>query len=67
MCVFIIFLSDFKVHCIQEGKLLNPKNDSTIVNMPPPKSHKNIQVSNNMAQFYHSFIGDFIFIMAPIE
>jgi hypothetical protein len=51
----------------KEGKLLHPKKIFTIVNMPPPKSPKNIQVSNNMAQSYDSLIGDFTFIMALIE
>jgi hypothetical protein len=51
----------------KEGKLLDPKKISTIVNTPPPKCPKNIQVSNNMAQFYHYFIGDFTFVMATIE
>jgi hypothetical protein len=34
--------------------------------MPTPKTPKDIQVFNGMAQYYRGFIKDFIFIMAPI-
>jgi hypothetical protein len=50
----------------QEGKLPNPKKILAIVNMPPLKTLKDIQVFNGMVQFYQCFILDFAFIMAPI-
>ncbi len=47
----------------KEGKLLSPKKNSTIVNMQPPlETPKDIQVFNNMAQFYFCFIQNFAFI-----
>jgi hypothetical protein len=41
---------------IKEGKLLDWKKFFTIVNIPPPKTPKDIQIFNGMAQFYHCFI-----------
>jgi len=50
----------------REGKLLDPKKILRIVNMPPLKTPKEIQVFDKMAYFYQCFIWDFAFIMAPI-
>jgi len=36
------------------------------MNMPTLKTPTDIQVFNGKAQFYHYFIKDFAFIMAPI-
>ncbi len=47
------------------GKLLDPKKNSIIVNMPTLKMPKNIHVFNGMAPFYWCFIKNFAFIMAP--
>jgi hypothetical protein len=35
-----------------EGNLLDPKKISAIINMPQPKTPKDIQVFNGMIQFY---------------
>jgi hypothetical protein len=50
----------------KEGKLFDPKKILTIVHMPTPKTPKDIQVFNGMAQYYQCFIKYFTFIMAPI-
>jgi hypothetical protein len=50
----------------KEGKLQDPKKIQAIVNMPPPKNPKHIQLFNGMAQFYRCFIKSFVVIMAPI-
>jgi hypothetical protein len=50
----------------KERKLPNPKKIVTIVNMSKPKTPKDIQVFNDMAQFYHCFIWNFAFIMVLI-
>jgi hypothetical protein len=49
-----------------EGKLLDPKKISAIVNMPQPKTPKDIKVFNIIVQFYYCFIHNFAFIIAPI-
>jgi hypothetical protein len=50
----------------KEGKLLDPKKVEAIVKMPVPKNPHDIQVFNNLAQFYQCFVKSFAFIMAPI-
>jgi hypothetical protein len=49
------------------GKLPNPKKTLTIVNMLTPKTPRDIQVFNGMAQFYWCFIKNFTFMMAPSQ
>jgi hypothetical protein len=46
---FGVFKGDFKYIVSKEGKSLDPKNFFVIVNMPPLKTLKDIQVFNNMA------------------
>jgi hypothetical protein len=41
---------------IKEGKLLDLKKFFAIINIPPPKTPKDIQILNGIAQFYHCFI-----------
>jgi hypothetical protein len=49
MHVFSLLKGDIKVHYIQSlGNLPNPKKISTIVNMPPLKFPKDIQIFNGM-------------------
>jgi hypothetical protein len=43
----------------REGKILNSKTIFVIMNMPPLKIPKDIQVFNGMNQFYY-FILDFV-------
>jgi hypothetical protein len=50
----------------KEGKLPNPKKVETIVKMHVPNNPHNIQVFNNLAQFYQCFVNCFAFIMALI-
>jgi hypothetical protein len=50
----------------KEGKLPDPKKVEAIVKMFVPKSLHDIQVFNNLAQFYQCFVKNFVFIMAPI-
>ncbi len=50
----------------KEGKLLDPKNNLAIVHMLTPKTFKDIQVFNDMTQYYKCFIKVFAFIMVPI-
>lgn len=55
--MFLVYFSVILGYIIsKEGKLPNPKKNSTIVNMPPLETPKDIQVFNNMAQFYFCFI-----------
>jgi hypothetical protein len=51
----------------KERKTLDPKKISAIVEMPPLKNLKNIQIFNKMVQFYRFFIRIFSFIMAPLS
>jgi hypothetical protein len=37
---------------VKEGKLLDSKKILTIVHMPTPKTPKDLQVFNDMAQYY---------------
>lgn len=61
--MFLVYSSVILRYIVsKEGKLPNPKNISTIVNMPPLETPKDIQVFNNMAQFYFCFNQDFAFI-----
>lgn len=61
--MFLVYFSVILGYIIsKEGKLPNPKKNSTIVNMPPLETPKDIQVFNNMAQFYFCFIQNFVFI-----
>jgi hypothetical protein len=56
-CMFMVFSGVILSYIVfKEGKLLDPKNIVTIVNMLELKTPKNIQVFNNMAQFYCCFI-----------
>jgi hypothetical protein len=56
-CMFLAFSNVIFNYIIsKEGKLLNLKKSATIINMPKPKTPKDIQRFNGMAQFYHSFI-----------
>jgi primosomal protein N' len=50
----------------KEGKLLNLKKILTSVHMPTLKTPKDIQVFNDMAQYYKCFIKDFAFTTVPI-
>jgi hypothetical protein len=50
----------------KEGKLPDPKKILAIINMPIPKTPKDIQGLNGMVQFYRCFVHVFAFIMAPI-
>jgi len=50
----------------KKGKLIDPKKVQAIVNMPPPKNPKWIQIFNGMAQFYRCFIKNFVAIITPI-
>jgi hypothetical protein len=49
-----------------KGKLPNPRKISAIIQVPTPKTPKDIQVFNGMAQYYQCFIKDFVTIMAFI-
>jgi hypothetical protein len=65
--MFLVFSSViFGYIVLKEGKLLDLKKITTIVNMPISKTPKDIPIFNNMAQFYHCFIWNFAFIMASI-
>jgi hypothetical protein len=50
----------------KERKLPNPKKVEAIVKMFVPKNSHNIQVFNNLAQFFQCFVNFFAFIMASI-
>jgi hypothetical protein len=50
----------------KEGKLPNPKKIQAIVNMPPPKNPKQIQIFNGMAYLYRCFTKNNVAIMAHI-
>jgi hypothetical protein len=50
----------------QGKQAIESKEILAIVNMPQPKTPKDIQVFNEMVQFYRCFIQNFAFIMAPI-
>jgi hypothetical protein len=64
---FLIYLGVILGYVVSKvEKLFDLKKISTIVNMPTPKTPKEIQVFNGMAQFYYCFIKNFAFIMAPI-
>jgi hypothetical protein len=65
--MFILFFCVILNYIVsKEEKLPNPKKIAAIANMSKQKTAKNIQVLNNMAQFYCCFIWNFIFIMALI-
>ncbi len=49
----------------KERKPLDPKKISAIVEMPPLKNLRDIQLFNKMVQFYRCFIKNFPFIMEP--
>jgi len=49
----------------KEKKLLNQKKIQAIINMPPLKNPKQIQVFNGMAQYYRCFIKNFAMIFGP--
>ncbi len=51
----------------KERKPLDRKKNSAIVEMPPLKNLRDIQVFNKMVQFYRCFIKNFSFIMAPLS
>ncbi len=64
--MFLVYLGAIVGYIVSKvGKLFDLKKISTIVNMPAPKTPKDTQVFNGMAQFYWSFIKNFAFIMAP--
>jgi hypothetical protein len=66
-CMFLVYSKVILGYIVSwEGKLLNPKKIVAIVNMPQPKTPKDIQVFNEMVQFYQCFIQNFAFIMAPV-
>jgi hypothetical protein len=50
----------------KEGKVMDPKNVEALVNMLVPITRQDIQVFNEMAQFYRCFIKNFVSIMSPI-
>jgi hypothetical protein len=50
----------------KEGKLPNPKKVEAIIKLHVPNNLHNIQVFNNLAQFYRCFVNFFTFTMAPI-
>ncbi len=52
-CMFLVYLGVILRYVVSKvGKLPNPKKILTIINMPTPKTPKDIQVFNGMAQFY---------------
>lgn len=66
-CMFMVFFNVILGYIMsKEGKLPNLKKIVNIINMPKPKTPKDIQVFNDMAQFYCCFIRNFAFIMALI-
>jgi hypothetical protein len=65
-CVFMVFkkvIIGFIVFKI--GKLPNPKKIYAIMNMHSPHNSLQIQIFNDMAQFYRCFINNFAMIVAP--
>jgi len=50
----------------KKGKLPNPKKIHAMVNMPIPHNSLQIEIFNQMLQFYKCFIKNFAMIMAPI-
>jgi hypothetical protein len=66
-CAFMVILGMILCFIVsKEGKLLDPKKVKTIVKMPVQKNSHDIQVINNLAQFYQCFVKKIAFIMAPI-
>jgi hypothetical protein len=62
--MFLVFSSVILGYIMsKEGRLSNLKKITAIVNMPEQKTPKDIQVFNNMAQFYRYFIQNFTSIM----
>jgi hypothetical protein len=52
-CMFLVYFGFILGYIVSwKGQLLDPEKISTIVNMPPPKTLKDIQVFNGTAQFY---------------
>jgi hypothetical protein len=49
MCIYGISRMILGFIVSKEGKLLGPKKKKVIINMPPPKNPKQIQVFNGMA------------------
>ncbi len=63
-CMFLVFSSVILGYIMsKEGRLSNLKKITAIMNMPEQKTPKDIQVFNNMAQFYRYFIQNFTSIM----
>ncbi len=61
--MFLVFFDViFGYIMCKERKLQDPKKITTIVNMLKPKTPKDIQVFNIMAQFYRHFVQNFVFI-----
>ncbi len=66
-CMFIVHSYIILGYVVsKEGKLSNLKKISISVHMPTLKTPKDIQVFNDMAQYYKCFIKDFAFMMVPI-
>jgi hypothetical protein len=66
-CMFLVYSCIVLGYVVsKEGKLLDPKNNLAIVHMLTPKTFKDIQVFNDMTQYYKCFIKVFAFIMVPI-
>jgi hypothetical protein len=66
-CMFLVHFGIILRYVVsKKGKLLDPRKISAIVHMPTPKTLKDIQVFNGMAQYYQCFIKDFVIIMAPV-
>jgi hypothetical protein len=65
MCIRGLFLN-YGFIVSKEGKTLNAKKIEVLLKMSIPKTTQEIQVFNEMAQFYICFIINFASTMVPI-
>jgi hypothetical protein len=56
ICAFMVLSGMIIGFISKEGKLLDPKKVKAIIKMPIPKNFHDIQVFNNLAQFYRCFV-----------
>jgi hypothetical protein len=65
-CAFMVFSRTILGFIVsKEGKVMDPKKVEVLVNMQIPTTPQEIQVFNEMAQFYKCFIKNSASIMSP--
>jgi hypothetical protein len=65
-CAFMVFSRTILRFRVQKRQVMDLKKVEALINMPIHTTLQEIQVFNEMAQFYKGFIKNFASIMSPI-